>query len=556
MSHATTSATDFDTVQFTSVEPQLAQFLDATQPPKLDPMRAIYTNRDLDLGEIKWIGFDMDYTLAIYRQQPMEQLQYDLTIERLIEKHKYPEEIRGLVYDPNFIIRGLIVDKRSGHLIKMDNHGQVHRAFYGRTQLDEATLESTYKNAKIRLASSNFASVDTLFSMPEACLYANIITYAESLLDDGKTFAPLMLPEGHNTPNVGRLNTWKLFEDVRMSIDEIHRDGSLKNIIMADLPTYIEQDQQLALALHRFRSSGKRLFLLTNSHWVYTNALMRYLLDGQLPEYSNWRVYFDIIVVGGSKPKFFTEKNDFIELDVSEPNEKLLGPIASPKFERGKIYQGGNLEFFEKAIQCMGEEILYVGDHIFGDILRSRKDSRWRTCLIVEELEKEIQQSLSHAPDLDTLHALDEQRNSIDQRIADQRVLLAKLELAVAQAKQQTNAPTAQNADGTSAANRTNIDLAHLEEAWRRLRREIDHAKRVLRTLDKRAQQLQDTLECRFNPSWGRLFKEHNELSRFGAQITAYACTYTSRVSNFANYSPMHFFRSPRDRMSHDFLLK
>ena len=47
----------------------------------LEAQDAIYTNRDLDLAHIKAVGFDMDYTLAIYQKQPMEQLQYDLTLE-------------------------------------------------------------------------------------------------------------------------------------------------------------------------------------------------------------------------------------------------------------------------------------------------------------------------------------------------------------------------------------------------------------------------------------------------------------------------------------------
>ena len=31
-----------------------------------------------------------------------------------------------------------------------------------------------------------------------------------------------------------------------------------------------------------------------------------------------------------------------------------------------------------------------------------------------------------------------------------------------------------------------------------------------------------------------------------------YACLYTSRVSNFLHYSPMQYFRSPRDLMPHE----
>ena len=35
--------------------------------------------------------------------------------------------------------------------------------------------------------------------------------------------------------------------------------------------------------------------------------------------------------------------------------------------------------------------MLYVGDHIYGDILRSKKTLGWRTMLVVPELETELE---------------------------------------------------------------------------------------------------------------------------------------------------------------------
>lgn len=37
-----------------------------------------------------------------------------------------------------------------------------------------------------------------------------------------------------------------------------------------------------------------------------------------------------------------------------------------------------------------GKDILYIGDHIFGDILKSKKQQGWRTCLVVPELSREV----------------------------------------------------------------------------------------------------------------------------------------------------------------------
>mgnify|MGYP000376212701 CR=1 FL=1 len=59
-------------------------------------------------------------------------------------------------------------------------------------------------------------------------------------------------------------------------------------------------------------------------------------------------------------------------------------------------------------------------------------------------------------------------------------------------------------------------------------------------------------LERSFNFLWGRVFKEGYELSRFGSQVEEYACIYTSRVTNFVYYSPLHYFRAPLERMAHE----
>ena len=41
-------------------------------------------------------------------------------------------------------------------------------------------------------------------------------------------------------------------------------------------------------------------------------------------------------------------------------------------------------------------QVLYVGDHIYGDILRSKKTLGWRTMLVVPELETELDTLQQH----------------------------------------------------------------------------------------------------------------------------------------------------------------
>lgn len=50
----------------------------------------------------------------------------------------------------------------------------------------------------------------------------------------------------------------------------------------------------------------------------------------------------------------------------------------------------GSCDIFTKLIGAKGKDVLYVGDHIFGDILKSKKIRGWRTFLVVPELVQEL----------------------------------------------------------------------------------------------------------------------------------------------------------------------
>jgi hypothetical protein len=56
----------------------------------------------------------------------------------------------------------------------------------------------------------------------------------------------------------------------------------------------------------------------------------------------------------------------------------------------GGLYYGGSAFMVEKALGSHGGEILYVGDHIFTDISKSKVNLKWRTTLICRELERQV----------------------------------------------------------------------------------------------------------------------------------------------------------------------
>jgi len=474
--------------------------------------RQIFVNRNLRMDKIDLVGFDMDYTLAIYHLRQLEELAFQMTATRMIEHHGYPRAIGELHYDPEFVIRGLVVDKEAGNIFKMDRHNHCGRAYHGRRLLAYEEVKRLYREEKIHLSLPRFAWIDTLFALPEACLFAEII---EALEGQGE-----------------QLRYSKLYDDIRESIDMVHRDNSLKQIVKQDLARFLVKDLELGPALHKLRSGGKKIFLLTNSFWDYTESVMAFVLDGVLPEYPSWKNYFDVIITGAQKPGWFSEKRPIQELD-----ERGAPLGEAHALERGHIYQGGSLVEFERAAGIGGDRVLYVGDHIYGDILRSKKSSLWRTCMIVQELEPELAWLERNATSLEEMARLEELRARLDDEISTRKTGLNVLDRRIERDLVDDSA------------------REQLERSRRDMKHELERLRRALRDANGRVAELEREVELGFNRYWGLTFKEGHENSRFGEQIEDYACLYTSRVSNFLFYSPMQYLRALRAAMPHERLM-
>jgi HAD superfamily 5'-nucleotidase-like hydrolase len=494
---------------------ELLEALGQSVPRTLDIPRSrrVYVNRNLRMDEIDLIGFDMDYTLALYHQRNLETLSIQCTLDKLIAKRGYPEEIRALEFDPAFAVRGLVVDRRYGNTFKADRYGHVGRVYHGKQPMSREQRHALYRLERIRLSSPRYAWIDTLFALPEAVMYGAVIEWAEK--------------------KGGTVRYGKIWQDIRECIDEAHRDESMKRIIKANLGDYIVKDPELAPTLHKLRSSGKRLFLLTNSAWDYTDAVMTHLLGAALPAYPNWRSYFDISICAGSKPAFFTDKNPFLEIDAAG---NVKGQHTGP-FVRNRIYQGGNIHDFEAAVGVRGDHVLYIGDHIYGDMLRAKKSSVWRTAMILQELESELVAVENNKDRLERVEQLERQLVRLDSEISYQQMLLKSLQKLGEE----------RSDHGPLAAAAPTVDAAK-HEAKRRL----DELRAAMKAAAEEVSECDEVIDRAFNPYWGAIFREGKENSRFGQQVEDYACVYTSRVSNFLAYSPLRYFRSPRDHMPHE----
>lgn len=491
--------------------PEKLQFLTELVETSIDGTRDIFVNRPLNMANIRYVGFDMDYTVAIYGKQAIEALAFRKTLEKLVSQKGYPESILSLSYEVNQVIRGLLVDRKKGNLLKINRYKQVCRVRHGSQELEA----STYYNDKIDQSDfGRFVSVDTLFSLPEAYLYVLLVDELDAgHLMDGLDYA-------------------QLYDDIRTSIDLTHRDGSLKHEIINNLSDYVYQDPHLSMALDKFIQNGKKLFLLTNSEFYYTEKVMDFLLDTDNLEYSSWRDYFEIIVVSGRKPAFFKEANPFKVVDEVSGEEHLM---TADHFDRQLIYSEGNYLQFEKLIQAKGNEILYVGDHIFGDVMRSDKDSNWRTVLVVEELEAELRKT----GELNEKHLrLRRLTNKLDKLHYELHMYSSQLNTL----NQLTAKPVTFNENESRVLNQTVADL----EANLALSQ-----KDIVRT-EQKIQRLRAEMSEYYHPLWGPLFHDSDEMSRFADQVRDYASLYTSRVSNFFFYPTDRYYKSLRDIMPHD----
>src|SRR5215471_19033284 len=217
----------------------LAGILPAAEPTRIPRTRRVFVNRNLKMAGIDWVGFDMDYTLAIYNQAEMDRLSIRATVAKLCARG-YPDAILGDVdYKIEFPIRGLLIDKRYGHILKMDRFKVVQKGYHGLRELSRDELRALYQQKKIRPTTARYHWIDTLYALSEATLYVGIVAAFEQ--------------------RGLELDFARLFTDIRECIDEAHRDGTILDVVNADLPRYVERDPTLAQTLHKLRSAGKKL---------------------------------------------------------------------------------------------------------------------------------------------------------------------------------------------------------------------------------------------------------------------------------------------------------
>ena len=121
---------------------------------------------------------------------------------------------------------------------------------------------------------------------------------------------------------------------------------------------------------------------------------------------------------------------------------------AAAALAAGKVFQGGNWNHLHRMLRLRtGSQLLYVGDHMYSDILRSKRTLGWRTVLIVPELLHEVNTLENGAEQRHYLTQLRASRAEVDREL--RRVQLKRLQLLQSvQAAQENESDLAAGQEG------------------------------------------------------------------------------------------------------------
>ena len=190
----------------------------------------LFCNRELNMARIEAVGFDMDWTLAQYKEE-FDLLAYNGAMRRLVETMAYPTDLFGYKYKQNSYRRGCVIDKRRGNILKLDRHNYVRVAEHGQTSLPRQERKSVYKKTFEHVSefhSGAFEFIDTPFSVVDACIFAQLVDLKDRL--------------GSSNELLAGKSYQQLWTDLRLCVDACHKNGVIKQTVANNPDKYIYVD--------------------------------------------------------------------------------------------------------------------------------------------------------------------------------------------------------------------------------------------------------------------------------------------------------------------------
>jgi len=164
------------------------------------------------------------------------------------------------------------------------------------------------------------------------------------------------------------------------------------------------------------------------------------------------------------------------------------------------VYNGGSLALFNKLVGTTSpNQVLYVGDHIFSDIIVSKKVQGWRNLLVVRELDRELTVMQNNQDKINRLTTLEFIRAEIYRGM---------------------------NSEETERPNLKDLQ-SHMNKAT-------------------------NDLDSAHNKYFGALFRSGSKQTFFSMQVQRYADLYAADFLNLLNYPLFYTFIAPTQYLPHE----
>ncbi|CAL1537985.1 unnamed protein product [Lymnaea stagnalis] len=330
------------------------------------------------------LGFDMDFTLARYKLVPFFNMVYDGICRFLVEEKHYDASIfHDLHEDKDLIYKGLIADFEKGNVLKLGHDGVILRATHGTKKLTMEEIEKVYGKNRIFGDYENFQNglkspdgkwrfFENYFDIPALVAFARIVDSIRKM-DPGEERSTYV----HIWAEI-----YEALEDMYKPTQCRANKGSFFPNMKAHTYKYIDKiSPEIKDWLDALRQNDRKVFLLTSSFPDFATLVMEYAFGPA------WKSYFDLIVYGGRKPKFFTESKPFLEVA-----DTHIGLEVEELKEAGEYCHGNStqlMEFFTRLTGKITPKVIYFGDNLWADAWPSKSLGGWNSVLVLEEMDAE-----------------------------------------------------------------------------------------------------------------------------------------------------------------------
>ncbi len=282
-----------DPLLFTQLQPSRdLELLRHTQSDLELPFeRQIFANRTLRLEKIRYVGFDLDWTLADYSRDHMSRLAFELTLNAPGREVRLPARRAG---------------RRVPHRLLPPRPDPRHRSRHGgqneppplrRPRLPRAALPRRRRTSRALPPRADQPGQQPLLPRRHPLRAAR----GQHLLG-GDRDAPARTPR--------RCRSSPTSSSSRTPGTRSTRSTPTARSRAASSPTSSPSCRATRSCRWPSKGSsldGKKLMLITNSEWYYTDGLCKHLFEGLVQGVKNWREIFDLIVVIGRQARLLPQ---------------------------------------------------------------------------------------------------------------------------------------------------------------------------------------------------------------------------------------------------------